>query len=121
MKAKVKDLISLEIEDALENFYPADPNNFGTWVRMMIGPDDSVGAESFDVLICTLTWLNTEYSERRIFWGKNMLILFRYDLDEIKLHISKYVQNLSGDDWGTLAQKLSKVGEWEFENYQICK
>lgn len=118
MKAKVKELISLELEDNLEEYCPNDFNNFGTWVRMMIGPDNSTGAESFDILICTPTWLNKEYSERKIFWGKNMLIVFEYDLNDIKSYISKYIDSFQAEDWHSLALMLSRVGAWEFENYQ---
>jgi uncharacterized membrane protein len=49
MKAKIKDLISLEIEESLEKYFPIDPNGFGTRVRMMIGPENDTGSESFDI------------------------------------------------------------------------
>jgi len=117
MKAILKELISLELEENLEEYLPDDPANFGTWVRMMIGPENEIGAESFDIFICTPIWLNKEYSERKISWGRNMLIVFEYNLNEIRSYINKYVESCNADDWHSLAVKLSRVGAWEFENY----
>ncbi len=65
MRAILKDLHSLELEDHLEQYRPDDPANFGTWVRLMIGPEDEPGSESFNLLICTPDWLKEELSTRQ--------------------------------------------------------
>ena len=121
MKAKVKEIISLELEESFEAYFPTDPHNFGTWVRMMIGPENENGADSFDILICTLTWLDNEYPERKMFWGKNMLIVHEFNSREIISYINKYIDNFYASDWQSLALKLCSVGIWEFENYNKYK
>ncbi|WP_108026769.1 Imm8 family immunity protein [Burkholderia mayonis] len=47
-----------------------------------------------------------------------MLIVETYDYDVIKALIERYVARSDGDDWASIAAKLSRIGAWEFEDYQ---
>lgn len=51
-------------------------------------------------------------------WGRHMLIIDGYDYNVIKTHIERHIANSQGDDWESIAVKLSRVGAWEFEDYQ---
>jgi len=52
MMAALKGLYSDDISD-LKTYSPSEDNNFGLLVRVMVGPMDGQGEESFEVLVCT--------------------------------------------------------------------
>lgn len=118
MKAKLKEIYSLELTHPLEAFWPEDESNFGISVRLMIGPEDSAGSESFDILVCTPDWIKSQYSEEKCVWGRHMLIVLDYDFALIKREIERYIAGCVGEDWQTIARKLSGMGAWEFEDYK---
>lgn len=117
MKAKLKEIYSLEVDVPLQEFFPEDPNDFGLSVRLMIGLENSTGAESFDILVCTPDWIKHQYEEERSVWGRHMLIVLEYDFDLIKTKIDRYIKSCTGDNWVAIAQQLSRIGAWEFEDY----
>jgi Immunity protein 8 len=118
MKAVLKKLISLEIEDKLELFWPSDIHDFGTWIKLMIGPDDEVGTEYFDIFVCTPAWLKAEAVKNGAVWGHHMLIVNKYDLDDIKAKISWRIDRCSGNTWSETALNISQYAAWEFEKYK---
>jgi hypothetical protein len=119
VKAEIKSLHSLQLEDRLINYWPDDVSNFGTWIRAYIGPQGGAGAEAFDIQVCTPDWLKSQCSTQEPLWGRHLLIVDTYDYDTIKAFIERYVESCDGDDWASLAGKLSRVGAWEFEDYQL--
>lgn len=116
MYAKLKDFSSSDVD--LKNYWPENEQNFGFWVSLLIGPENEEGTEIFQLLICTPDWLKSEHLNCEPVWGRHMLIVFEYDLTNIKAAIERYVENCSGSDWGSIALKLSRVAAWEFEDYQ---
>lgn len=118
MNIELKELRSLELEDDLVNYWPEDPSNFGCWVRAMIGPSDQRGAESFDILVCTPTWLQNELSTNKVLSGKGMFIIGEYDYDEIVIYLKTQIASCHDNDWSKAAVKLSRIGFWEYEDYQ---
>ena len=119
MRAKLKEFYSLEDFDLdLDSYWPDESDNFGFWARAMIGPENKEGAESFDMQICTPAWLKSEHSDSEIIFGRHMLIVFEYDFDRIKNKVSRYCDSCYGKNWQEIAEKLSRIGYWEFEDYQ---
>lgn len=116
MRAKLKQLSSPDID--LNNYWPEDENNFGFLLEASIGLEHEGGADVFSIMVCTPDWIKSEYLSRKNVWGRHMLIVFNYDLDEIKKVIIRYIENCTGDNWLAIAQKISRVGAWEFEDYQ---
>lgn len=49
-----------------------------------------------------------------------MLIVLCYDRDRIESEIAQYVDGCTGKDFWELAQKVARIGAWEFEDYQGC-
>lgn len=116
MRAKLKEFYSLDFD--LNSYWPDESDNFGFWVRAMIGPEAEEGAESFDMQICTPAWLKSKHSDSEVIFGRHMLVVFEYDLDRIKNKVSSYCDSCSGKDWQEIAGKLSRLGYWEFEDYK---
>ena len=115
MKAELKGVHSPDID--FNTFWPEESDNFGFLLQAMIGPEGQEGEESFGMQVCTPNWLKSRHSETDILFGKHMLIVFDYDIDRIKNYIAKYCERCVGDNWQDIASKLSKIGQWEFEDY----
>jgi len=49
---------------------------------------------------------------------RHTLLVRKYDLDEITKTITDYIDQCEGSNWMEIAQKLSRVFAWEFEDYQ---
>lgn len=121
MKALLKQLRSLEIEDDLNSYWPENPEYFGSWIRAIIGPDYEEGAECFDMLICTPKWLQSELVKNDVLLGKGMIIIDEYDHDKIRAFIEKQITACYADDWPSITQKLSRISFWEYEDYRFCQ
>jgi hypothetical protein len=119
MKAELKSLDCPDVD--LETFVPEDPRSFGLLLQAMIGPEGGKFAESFDLQLHTPQWL-LERRERGLLppvvFGRHMLLVFAYDYRQIFDTIQDYCRSCVGADWEEVAQKLSRIGYWEFEDYQ---
>lgn len=83
---------------------------------MMIGPEGSEGEESFDLLVCTPKFLESE--QKMPMFGRHVLIVGHYDFSQISKVIEDYCNTLDESDWSGLASKLSRIAHWEFEDYR---
>lgn len=117
MKAVIK---SIDLNDAIgfDQYWPDDEQCFGIWLTVQIGPDDQEGGHLFQILVCTPDWIKSNYFSHGAVWGRHMLIVFEYDKDLIVKEISNYVDGCSGKEFWDVAQKLSRIGAWEFEDYE---
>lgn len=74
--------------------------------------------ESFDVLVCTPTWLARVVATEGPQVGRHRLIVEKLNLHEAKLFLLRQVERLEAPTWPELAAKLSRLGYWEFEDYR---
>jgi hypothetical protein len=120
MKTIVKGIFLAQSSVLLVNYRPENPECFGLWIDLNIGPDNEEGAHNYQVLVCTPDWLEVtlRYEWGRAHWGRHMLIVLDYDLDLIKERITSYVEGCTGKDFWEMAQKISRIAAWEFEDYQ---
>lgn len=52
VKAILKGVVSPDVPD-LAGYVPAEPENFGFLLQLLIGLEDDAGFESFGVMVCT--------------------------------------------------------------------
>lgn len=116
MQAVLKDLHSTDID--IETYLPEEEDNFGFLLRAMVGPLGEEGKESFDITVCTPKWLMEKYGTSEVLLGLHKLIVFKYDYLGLKKFIEKYLTRCSGNTWGEIAQKVSLLGQWEFQGYR---
>lgn len=116
MKPAIKSIISPDIED-LSNYVPKEQDNFGFLLQLLIGPENEAGMESFEVTVCTPTWLSTKYEKTEIISGRHCLIVFEYNYDRMMSVINSYVTQCNGNSWKDVALKLARFAKWEFEDY----
>lgn len=116
MKPVLKRLHSPDAVD-LTTFTPEDPSSFGVLLQAMFGPEGSEGEESFDVLLCTPTWLARKVEREGPIDGRHHLIVDKFDLAQVRSYFTAYATSCTGKTWPEVATKLSRLGKWEFEDY----
>lgn len=117
MNAEIKLIYSLEIDD-LESYSPDEPDCFGFSLRLIAGPQAQPGEESFDIQVCTPRWLLRHFPREEVIVGRHFLIVFEYNFPRIRGKIEKFCERCTGETWNEVASKLSRLGYWEFEDYQ---
>ena len=115
MKAVVRSVSSADID--VDGYVPENPELDGVWIRLLIGPADGPGEESFDVLVCTPLWLRDVVAKEGPQIGSHHLIVDPLDLKVAKDFLLRQVEAVEADDWPTLGEKLGRLGYWEFEDY----
>jgi hypothetical protein len=117
ISAQVKGISTWE-GDHLELHVPKDQQKFCLLVRAMVGPRGGEGEESFDMNVCTPQWLEEQVEREGFVFGTHRLFVKAYDTAQIKKLITKFIERYSGDSWREVAEKISRVARWEFEDYK---
>jgi hypothetical protein len=115
--AELKRLHSPDVMD-LRQYVPDDRNNFGFLLQIMAAPKGEAGEESFDVVVCTPTWLIENLGEDGILIGRHHLVIDRYDYSKLQKYIASYCSKCTGATWSEAAIRLGRLGKWEFEDYK---
>jgi hypothetical protein len=100
---------------------PAEPAAFSTLARLTVGPADAPGEESFDVTVCTPEWVAEACRKvGGIYDARHHLVVNLDDFDQRALHawLAARVQEVDADSWEQVAERLSRLGYWEFEDYR---
>jgi Immunity protein 8 len=116
-RAELKSWHSPDIEDP-KNYIPENPSNFCFGFTAIVGCRGEDGEESFDMQVCTPQWLISSYSEDEILILRHVIIVFRYDFDRILNRIRDAIESCVGKDWNEIAEKVGRIGRWEFEDYE---
>lgn len=120
MKPEIKDLISTDINN-LEEYIMLRGSKFCFQLQMIVGPDNGPGQESFNIHICSPSWLEEKLKndpyENAYRIGRHYLFLYDICYDKLYGILSKIVNGCIGNTWDECAQKLSRIGYWEFEDY----
>lgn len=88
------------------------------WLRMLVGLSDGPGEESFDVLVCTPAWLARTVAADGPQVGRHRLIVEMLDLGRAEIFLRRQIERLEAPTWGELADKIGRLGYWEFEDYR---
>ncbi len=118
IQPKLRYLQSPDVPD-LKTHVPDDPTCFSILIQALIGPADGEGEESFDFTLTT-----PQFLDRRLMEGENAirgghhLIVAKYDYDQLLSFVTGHIQCSGGKNWAHVAQKLSRLGHWEFEDYR---
>lgn len=113
MKAVMKSISSDYYE--LDGYHPEDENLFSLDLLIRIGTEGDKGADNFNIFVCTPEWLCKHHWEPELI--RHMLLVRKYNLNEIKKTITEYIDRCEGENWTEIAKNLSRVFDWEFEDY----
>lgn len=103
--------------DHLESVISPESRLVGQWIRVMAGPEGGIGEESFDLLVCTPDWLKDEISRSGAIVGRHHLIVDSWDAARVRQKVTETFTREQADDWEHLAERLARLGHWEFEDY----
>jgi len=100
----------------LSEFEPPS-SAFAILIQMMVGPPGDLGGEeSFDVVVCSPDWLREQAADPVI--GRHLLIVNTFEWDRISAFLASQVAACEGGDWSEVAEKVGRIGHWEFEDYE---
>ena len=116
MRAALKSL-DLEPDPATLS---GDPSEFALLARMSIGSPDGPGMESFDITVCTPEWLAKQcVAVGGVYNARHHLVVTLETFDKRSLHrwLEARVEAVQGETWSEVAERLGRLGYWEFEDY----
>ena len=116
MRAELRFLFSPDA-DPLSEYRPE--GDFGILVQAMIGPAGGKGHESFDFVLCTIAWFEREHLQIAApVSGRHFLFVRVFDYATLEKFVGDYSAACEGATWDEVADKLSRLGHWEFEDYR---
>jgi hypothetical protein len=98
---------------------PGDPAEFSLRARMIVGPSDTPGEESFDITICTPEWLGNA-ARGGLYDARHHVVVDFDAFDRNALHawLAERVESVQADTWKAVGERLGRLGHWEFEDYR---
>jgi hypothetical protein len=115
---------------SLDGFAPSDPGHFGFNAQIFIGTDEDDRFDSFDVVVCSPSWLADEVSAGKwsrfqsgqlrvipesIVVGAGIWFMCRWDRAEFDEALRSICAAASpGPDWGSVASRIGRLIPWEF-------
>lgn len=118
MKAEIKNIISPDILN-FETFQPADPESFCFLLEITVGLKGQNSGDNFSLQVLTPNWLLQNHQNNDVVFGRHVLIVFEFNLDAIFREIKNKIESLEGSSWQEIADKISRIAQWEFEDYRV--
>jgi len=100
-----------------DTYVPEDPANFMFLVQLIAGPLGEPGEESFQFEVCTPGWVAARVREGGPLNGRHLVIVDAFHWPTIRAYFERLVDRCAGATWREVAEKLSRYGHWEFEDY----
>jgi hypothetical protein len=100
---------------SLEAFWPE--GEFGIAVYAFVGPANGAGEESFGITVCTPVWFEQNMTNK-VMSGRHHLFMREYNYDDLKNFLEGYCHTSMGNSWREVAEKVGRLGYWEFEDYK---
>ena len=116
MKAVLKHVGTPSCDFTPKTYQPIDYQSTAILLDLEIGELNKDGADYFQLFVCTPEWLCKNHWQPEII--RHMLIVRKYNYDEIVKTINEYIDKCSDENWEEIANKLSRYFAWEFEDYQ---
>jgi hypothetical protein len=116
MRAELRGIWTSEWEQP-RAFEPDDPSDFGLYVRAMVGEAGGIGEESFDILVCSPSWLESDQLTKGFRWGHGTLLMRRWDPDLLERAVCDLVAHAEGESWNVIGERLARFAQWEFSDY----
>ncbi|MFF3225008.1 Imm8 family immunity protein [Nocardia suismassiliense] len=113
MKAELKHLHSPDA-DLEKGPAPSD----ALFVQLMIGPADSPGEESFDLMVCTPEARDSVVDPSDPDSSRYLLVLERIDPVLIKRYVEDFLKDIERPTWQELALAIGQLARWEFHEYR---
>jgi hypothetical protein len=98
---------------------PVSAVSFSTLARVTVGPADSEGEETVDVLVCTPEALAVRCTQQGIVSGEHLLVVDweRFDRRDVEAWLRRKIERIEADSWAAVGMALARVGQYEFDGY----
>jgi hypothetical protein len=97
---------------------PEDRDVFGILVTTYVGAAGEPGADLFEFRVCTPRWLAANVALPKSFaFLRHHLVVAQWDQALVERAIGDLCAHTERADWKEIALKLSRYGQWEFEDY----
>jgi len=87
-------------------------------VEICAGPSDGPGEEVFQLTVCAPAALAEVLAGRPVLVGRHWLFMAEFDAAAVERFLRQAVQNVEGRTWNDVAEKIGRLGQWEFEDYR---
>lgn len=119
MHGELRGLYSPDTADlTLESFEPEDALHFALLVGAYIGAGSTGGEELFTFTVCSPQWVADQPLAKGFGFQRHVLLLSRWDVGLVQRAIGDLCWRTEGATWNEVAVKLSRFGQWEFEDYR---
>ena len=99
-------------------FSPRDPTHFALLIDAFIGTSDGEGADLFQFVACTPSWMANEVVRGGAHWLRHYLLLEQWSYVGVVNAVTKLCTSIDEPDWEQVACKLGRYMGWEFEDYR---
>ena len=115
--AELDSIVCYSVMEGFEKYVPENGECFSIEIQVDVGIKGQEGAEIFSFNVCTAKWLEENYKDEIVFLRHIILVpYFNYEM--LKNRIEKLIKSIHAETWNEYAEKLSRYGYWEFEDYQ---
>ena len=124
VKAVVRNYFSPDVAGRVEAWVPSTPGEVCYYLEMTIGPAGESGGDLFGVMVMSpeaeVEWDRTRGSRAGADAreGRRRLIVPEYSWERVVSEIERILARYQEEAWETLARRLARHFEWEFENYR---
>ena len=118
IRAELRFLSATGNADPLEAYHPQPP--FGFCVQAIVGPLGSPGEEFFDFMVCTPDWFALEHLRVKgsVASGRHFIFVQEFNYLALEEFVRDYCASCEGKSWREAAEKVARLGHWEFEDYR---
>lgn len=113
MRAEVKGFIWPDLDQDLS----VPPGEQRTLLQFIAGPLGESGEEAFQVVVCTVEGLSELVARDGIVVGRHYLFVESINVRRVEEFVRDRLRRIDGDTWAELADKIGRIGLWEFEDY----
>lgn len=75
------------------------------------------GGDLFQVEVCTPAGLAELLQRDGIVAGRHRLFMEHISTAKVEAWVRRRVERMEGETWGEVAEKIARLGYWEFEDY----
>jgi hypothetical protein len=119
-------------DGSLDGYVPPDPDHFGFSAQVFIGDEGDCLSDSFDVTVCTASWLADQVKAgdwdrfrngslrvmpESVIAGAALWLMRRWNRQEFETAVEAVCADASpGPDWGSVASRVGRRIPWEFDH-----
>jgi hypothetical protein len=115
MRAAVRSFVSPDVD--LGAFSPEDPDDFTVLIQAIVGPEGAEGEESLEFIVTTPGALARKIEAEGPVFGRGFVVVRSTDMSSILNTIEKAIARVEGSDWSAVANRLIRLGFYEFEDF----